>query len=285
MLAAQACHVWYEIRSPRLANGSCEYTRAGWFCSRALVAVFVQARDQRYRDTCAGGDDFVSAGTESYLEWLDQALKRKYAIKTTVIGEAKHLKKELRVINRILRWHVGKGVTLEADPRHAQILIKEREGEQGRQVITPSVQAQQEEEETEDQKEEDIKRRRSRGALDKTMKNTSDASRGEHLPPSQATKYRSLVARANYLTADRADLMFAVKELARRMSCPTTTDWEMLRRLAKYELFRQPARRDMVPVPRGLQHHHHVRGRRLCQLQAKNTVDVWRMRDGGGDIG
>ena len=138
--------------------------------STLVQAGFVQGRsspclfkhETRGIVTLVHGDDFVSAGTECDLQWLDQALKRKYAIKTTVIGEATHLKKELRVLNRILRWHVGKGVTLEADPRHAQILVKELEGDQGRQVTTPSVRAQKEEEETEDQKEEDIKRRRSR---------------------------------------------------------------------------------------------------------------------------
>ena len=75
--------------------------------------------------TLVHGDDFVSSGFEIDLRWLDQGLREKYALKTSMVGEAHVLKKEVRVLNRIIRWHCGKGATIEADPRHAQILINE----------------------------------------------------------------------------------------------------------------------------------------------------------------
>ena len=46
--------------------------------------------------------------------------------------------------------------------------------------------------------------------------------------------YRSISARMNYMCADRADLQFAVKELRREMSAPTTRSWGRLRRLCRY---------------------------------------------------
>ena len=42
------------------------------------------------------------------------------------------------------------------------------------------------------------------------------------------------MARANYLSPDRPDIAFVVKELARAMSSPTRGDWERLKRLARY---------------------------------------------------
>ena len=41
------------------------------------------------------------------------------------------------------------------------------------------------------------------------------------LEPGDATRYRGLTARANYLAADRTDLMYATKEICRHMATPT----------------------------------------------------------------
>ena len=48
--------------------------------------------------------------------------------------------------------------------------------------------------------------------------------------------YRSMVMRGAYLAQDRADIQFACKELARRMSAPTQDDWAALKRLVRYVL-------------------------------------------------
>ena len=47
-------------------------------------------------------------------------------------------------------------------------------------------------------------------------------------------RFRRLVARANYISIDRPDIAFAVKELCRRMSKPTERDWSHLLRLGKF---------------------------------------------------
>ena len=50
------------------------------------------------------------------------------------------------------------------------------------------------------------------------------AGEGQELGPEEATRYRALVARLNYLAMDRADIQFAVKESAKRMSTPREPD-------------------------------------------------------------
>ena len=57
---------------------------------------------------------------------------------------------------------------------------------------------------------------------------------GEPLGAAECTRYRSLVARANYLAQDRMDIQYSVKELTRRMSAPDSKDYEALKRLGRY---------------------------------------------------
>ena len=45
---------------------------------------------------------------------------------------------------------------------------------------------------------------------------------------------RALVARANYISQDRTDIMYATKELSRGMSRPTVGNLKSLKRLARY---------------------------------------------------
>ena len=60
----------------------------------------------------------------------------------------------------------------------------------------------------------------------------------------EATRYRALSARLNYLAQDRPDLLYAVKEVARRMSTPTCGDWTLMKRVGRY----------LIGAPRAIQH-------------------------------
>ena len=104
----------------------------------------------------------------------------------------------------------SKGVEYEADPRHAEIAIRELGLADARHVTTPGI------------KEE--------GRTKEVHKNPLKAA--------YAGAYRSLVARLNYLAADRPDISFAVKELARTMSAPTEGSWEQLKRMGRYLLLK-----------------------------------------------
>ena len=51
-----------------------------------------------------------------------------------------------------------------------------------------------------------------------------------------ATQYRAITARLNFLAIDRADIQFAVKEAARKMANPVNDDWLLLKRIGRYLL-------------------------------------------------
>ena len=117
----------------------------------------------------------------------------------------------MRVLNRLITWCPGEGIKYEADPRHAQILIKEvLEGRNKKAVVTPAVRV---ESETDKTKEEGIR---------EVKRQTKTEPEEEH----EATRYRGLAARANFLAIDRPEIQFAVKETCRRMSSPCKRDWD-----------------------------------------------------------
>ena len=51
-----------------------------------------------------------------------------------------------------------------------------------------------------------------------------------------ATAYRAVTARLNFLSLDRPDLQFSCEEASRRMARPCNGDWGPLKRIARYIL-------------------------------------------------
>ena len=96
----------------------------------------------------------------------------------------------------------------EVDPRHAEIIIEQLKLKEANAVSTP-------------------------GTKDEG-RTSNDCD--EPLDDNQASQYRAITARCNYITPDRPDLAYSVKELARRMSTPTRGDWARLKRLRRYSL-------------------------------------------------
>ena len=64
----------------------------------------------------------------------------------------------------------------------------------------------------------------------------------EKLNAEDTTRYRGLAATANFVAQDRGDLMYAAKEISRKMSEPTQADWEKLVRLGRYMMKRPRVR-------------------------------------------
>ena len=50
----------------------------------------------------------------------------------------------------------------------------------------------------------------------------------------EASLYMAVVARVNFLSQDRAELLFASKECSRYMSQPCNGDWTALKRIGKF---------------------------------------------------
>ena len=107
-------------------------------------------------------------------------------------------------MNRIVRW-TSTGIEYEADPRQVEKLLQEIELEGANGAATPG-----------------------RKVLAHQIETETELSERDY------TKYRSLVARANYLAADRIDIIYLSKECCRFMSKPTDIAMGALKRLARY---------------------------------------------------
>ena len=108
------------------------------------------------------------------------------------MGERKEDIKSVRILNRIVTW-TPEGIECESDQRHAEIIVKQMGLEPGsKAVATPALR----------------------------MKIDEVKDGNEELGNDQATVFRGIVARGNYLSRDRSDIRFAVKELSRKMAKP-----------------------------------------------------------------
>ena len=56
----------------------------------------------------------------------------------------------------------------------------------------------------------------------------------KELPEEQHTRFRGLAARANFLAADRIDIIYAAGEICRVIAKPTDLAWAALKRFARY---------------------------------------------------
>ena len=63
-----------------------------------------------------------------------------------------------------------------------------------------------------------------------------DDQDSQPLNEKMTSRFRSIAARANYLAADRTDIMCAVKEVCRHMAAPTVGALKKLKRLGRYLL-------------------------------------------------
>ena len=149
------------------------------------------------------GDDFVSTGAEPSLKWLESILNKEFKIKTSIIGPDKNDNKEIKILNRIIRY-TEHGIELEADLRHAELIVAQLGLKESKEL--------------------------SCSAADEIKRDDDD----EELNSEYTTQYKSIVARANYLSTDRPDIQYAVKKLATSMSKPTNRNWQELKRLGRY---------------------------------------------------
>ena len=70
------------------------------------------------------GDDFISAGGERELLDLKAGLEKEFEITTSMVGPSATDNKELKVLNRTIKYHDW-GIEYQPDPRHAEIIVKE----------------------------------------------------------------------------------------------------------------------------------------------------------------
>ena len=111
--------------------------------------------------------------------------------------------KSVRLLNRVIEW-TDEGIKYEADQRHGELIIKDMGFEgNSNSVSTPGGKK-------------------------------SEDHIGIKLDRQRASIYRANVARANYLSPDRPDIQYTVKEVCRLMSRLTARAFEMLKRIGRY---------------------------------------------------
>ena len=155
------------------------------------------------------GDDFTLLGCEEHLNWFKAEIQLTWAIDFKArLGPDANDQKSVRLLNRVVEW-TPEGVNIEGDQRHAEIIVNQLGLQGAKPLSSPGERLKPQE-----LSEEDI----------------------EELKPADATVFRAIVARGNYMSIDRSDVRFAVKELARRMAKPRNVDMKQLTHFGRYLL-------------------------------------------------
>lgn len=153
------------------------------------------------------GDDFIFLGCDDQLDLCTKIMQDRYEVKIRGrLGPDSKDDKTITILNKCLEWKAD-GIHYEADQRHVEILIRELEFKSVKPVVTPGIKLPV-------LKEED----------------------NPYLGPAEATRFRQLIARCNFVAQDRPDVQYAVKEVARGMANPRAQDMDKLIRLGKYLL-------------------------------------------------
>ena len=161
-------------------------------------------------------DDIRAAGPEEHLNFLfDEEFPRHCEVQT---GELERVGTAVEVLGRT-KIRLADAILTEADPKHV----------------------------------ENIKTLLGISAKDRSEVPSKqlDLLNLDPLSEDRATKFRSAVGSAIYLSADRRDIQFATKELARRMSAPRECDWNAARVLGSY-LNRHPKIAKVITLDAGI---------------------------------
>ena len=164
------------------------------------------------------GDDFSVSGKRASCQRYKEDLSQHLLVKVVaILGPNSELgdTQEAIHLNRLIRWYPpgsagGERIELEADPRHAEILVQQMGLGDGRSkpAVTPGVKPADDDDE---------------GAAD-----------DELLDDEGRSNYRSWTMRASYLGLDRPEIQFTCKELARHMQGPRQSNLKALKRLVRF---------------------------------------------------
>ena len=86
------------------------------------------------------GDDFVAVCDPDFLESTKVALSNNNKIKTEVLGSAAADAKDVRILNKMVRM-TDAGIEQVADPRHAELVIRDLGFETCRPSRVPGAKA------------------------------------------------------------------------------------------------------------------------------------------------
>jgi len=151
------------------------------------------------------GDDFTVVGCDQDLKEFAEMMRSWYDIKVkAVLGPEVNDDKEVRILNRVVRWK-PEMIEYEGDEKHVATVLNELGFDE-----------------------------HTKG-LDAPLAKDHEPPEGdEELDETMARSYRRLAATVNYISLDRPDLQFAASVLGRTMSRPTAASWANLKKVARY---------------------------------------------------
>ena len=204
---ARLLHTLYGMRTAA-SNWEREYSGiledAGFAVGRATSCAFYHpGRDVRI---VVLGDDFVVEGEDEDLEWVRSVLEAKYIVKMRgIVGPEEKDKKciEIFLERGAVEWR-NEELWWKADPRHVERILEDIEMVECNGSYVPGVKLQE-----------------------------ADGDDDE-LRVLDLTKYRSVVARANFAAQNRPDIQYSVKELCRDMSRPVQRSIRRLKKPLRY---------------------------------------------------
>ena len=204
-------HVWFQRCKPCVDVGLARASSWRRLQGAANPALFYNAEE--CSRGAVHGDDFHVLGPVEAVDKVKELLGSKYQMRESHrLGFTTGCAQEATVLNRVVRLGTTDGrrwVRIEPDKRHVELIVQGVGlSMKSAGVSTPSI------------KPTDAQA----GALETSAE----------LSPKDASRYRSGVMRASFLSQERADIAEAVKRLAQGMAKPRLAHWEMLKRLARY---------------------------------------------------
>jgi len=182
----------------------------GWEAGKSNPAVFACDADDG-RALCHG-DDLMVLGDQDCVNRMDDILRSRYDVKKLAnLGLENGDDREVVMLNRVLRiveTDEGAAMEVEADSRHAELIVKKLGLSDASAAATPNI------------------KRTEEVALKEAEEPALDAVRTK--------EYRSLTMRGAYLAQDRADIGETCKQLCRWMKAPTEAHWRHLKRFGRY---------------------------------------------------
>ena len=198
-----ASNIWQQDYTKLLLSG-------GWKPGRSNPSLFYSKATEG-RGLCHGDDLMILADDDTLAEF-DKLLRSRYDVKRTgALGFDPGDDHEVVMLNRVLRATTIDGeefIEIEADSRHAELIVQKLGLTTATAAATPSVKL-------------------------------SDAqavaeSEEPELSAEDTTLYRSLTMRGSYLAQDRADIGDACKDLCRHMKAPNEAHLRRLKRLGRF---------------------------------------------------
>ena len=194
-----AANIWGETWPKHLKSKGIDVGKA----NRALF------RSAKLKGLCHG-DDFVVKGPANALREFEEFLAEAFDLRPVKkAGFGKDLDKVVCILNRTVTFDdERKMITLEADRKHLDQVLRDLGLKEAKTVATPRVKH--------------------------SPKEQQEIDESELLTPKETTLYRSACMRLKYMEQDRMDISDALKCLSQHMASPRKGHLTELKRLARF---------------------------------------------------